>query len=475
MRVHGLPLLLLLASLAACSLTPEYRRPSAPTPMDWSEPAVNVGAAPTLVAATGLPAAWPDAVWWQGFRTPVLSALVETACRNNVDLDAALARIVQADAQVRVAGAGLWPSLDASADGGRNWRDSGRGLNGTMAYGAALSASYQVDLFGGIRSGVEAARFAAELSRFDRETVALSVVSGVASTYFQILQFRNRLTVAERNLEIAESVLRLVETRVREGATSPLDLFQQRTAVAGQRATLPSLRTQERQATNALSTLLGEVPGLVALDDTWLLEISPPPMAPGLPSDLLNRRPDIRTAEARLQAANAQIGVARAAYFPSLELTGRNGYASAALGSLFDPVGTTYSLAAGIAQGVFDGGRRDGQLDVAKARMDELIAAYRQSVLLAFADVEDALTAAANAETREALQLDAVEQAREAYRLAEARYREGATDLLAVLDAQRSLYQAEDQVVQSRFERLQAAVDLFNALGGGWAASAAPP
>ena len=158
-----------------------------------------------------------------------------------------------------------------------------------------------------------------------------------------------------------------------------------------------------------------------------------------------------------------------------MELTGRNGYASAALGSLFDPVGTTYSLAAGIAQGVFDGGRRDGQLDVAKARMDELIAAYRQSVLLAFADVEDALTAAANAETREALQLDAVEQAREAYRLAEARYREGATDLLAVLDAQRSLYQAEDQVVQSRFERLQAAVDLFNALGGGWAASAAPP
>ncbi len=469
MRVYELAVLIVLGALAACSLSPEYRRPAVPTPAAWSEPVVNVAPALMPIAAVGSPSAWPDAAWWQGFRTPALSVLVEIARRNNADLEAALARIVQADAQVRVAGAGLWPVLDASVEAGRDWRNAGRGLNGSMSYGAALTANYQVDLFGGIRAGVDAARIAAELSRFDREAVALSVVSGVAVTYFQVLQFRNRLTVAERNLEIAESVLRLVETRVREGAASPLDLYQQRTAVAGQRAALPSLRTQERQAINALSTLLGEVPGIVALDDAWLLEIAPPSVAPGLPSELLNRRPDIRTAEARLQVANAQIGVARAAYFPTVELTGRDGYASTVLSGLFDPLGTTYGLAAGIAQTVFDGGRRDGQVDVAKARQDELIAAYRQSVLVAFADVEDALTAAANAETREALQLDAVEQAREAYRLAEARYREGATDLLAVLDAQRSLYQAEDQVVQSRFERLQAAVDLFSALGGGWA------
>lgn len=474
MRVSYMLLPLLPWAIAACGLTPEYRRPAVPTPAAWSQAAVNIDPAVTPTAMAGGPSSWPDAVWWRGFHTPALSTLIEAARRNNADLEAALARIVQADAQVRVAGAGLWPAVDAAADAGRDWRNVGRGLNGSMSYGAALTASYQVDLFGGIRAGIDVARTAAELSRFDRETVALSVVSGVAVTYFQVLQFRNRIAVAERNLEIAESVLRLVETRVREGAASPLDLYQQRTAVAGQRAALPSLRTQERQAINALSTLLGEVPGIVTLDDAWLLEIAPPPVAPGMPSELLNRRPDIRTAEARLQAANAQIGVARAAYFPTVELTGRNGYASTVLSGLFDPVGTTYGLAAGIAQTVFDGGRREGQVDVAEARRGELVAAYRQSVLVAFADVEDALTAAANAESREALQLDAVEQAREAYRLAEARYREGATDLLAVLDAQRSLYQAEDQVVQSRFERLQAAVDLFGALGGGWAAGGGP-
>jgi len=466
MRARDLLLTVMLPALAACSLAPEYRRPAVAVPSAWSESAVNV---PPAAAAEGL-SPWPNADWWQGFRDPALSTLVETARRNNADLATALARVVQADAQVRVAGAGLWPTLGVAADVGRDWRDSGRGQNGSMSYGAGLTASYQVDLFGAVRSGVDAAQLAAELSRFDRETVALSVISGVAGTYFQVLQFRNRLTVAERNLEIAESVLRLVETRVREGAASPLDLYQQRTAVAGQRAAIPPLRTQERSSANALSTLLGEVPGVTTADDAWLLEIAPPPVAPGLPSDLLNRRPDIRTAEARLQAANARIGVARAAYFPTLELTGRNGYASTVLAGVFDPVGTTYGVAVGVAQTLFDGGRREGQVEVAQAQRDELVASYRQSVLAAFADVETALTTAANAETREALQFDAVEQAREAYRLAEARYREGATDLLAVLDAQRSLYQAEDQVVQARFERLQAAVDLFSALGGGWAA-----
>jgi multidrug efflux system outer membrane protein len=455
---------------AGCSLAPDYQSPDTPVPAAWSAPGINVRSQGPDGATV-----WPDVAWWRGFDDPSLNALITLAQRNNATIDAAVARIVQADAQARAAGAGLWPELSASVDTGRTWRDSGRGVQGSMAYGAALGASYQIDLFGGVRSTADAARIGAELSRYDRETVALSVVSGVAGTYFQVLQFRNRLTVALRNLEIAENVLNLVEARVNAGAASPLDLYQQRTTIAGQRAALPPLETQERQAANALSILIGEMPLNTRVDDAWLLEITPPPVAAGMPSELLTRRPDIRTAEARLRAANAQIAVARASFFPAVSLTGRFGQASDVFATLLDPVNTTFSLGVGLAETIFDGGLHEAQLDVANARRDELLHNYRQAVLTAFADVENALIAGNNAQSREALQLDAVEQAREAYRLAEARYREGATDLLSVLDAQRSLYQAEDQVVQARFERLQAAVNLFSALGGGWAAGNTVP
>ena len=260
----------------------------------------------------------------------------------------------------------------------------------------------------------------------------------------------------------------MVEARVLGGAASSLDLAQQRGVVATQRAGIPALETQARQAENALAILLGNAPAGATAVTGELMRVEPPMPAPGLPSGLLARRPDIQAAEAQLVAANAEIGAARAAFFPSVDLTGRNGYASSVLSSLFDPAGRTYSLAAGLTQSIFDGGNRSGQVDLAKARYAELIQTYRQAVISAFGDVENALVAARRTEEQEVVQSDAVEQARLAYQLADARYRAGAVDLLTVLDAQRTLYQAEDQAVQIRLARLQAAVALFKALGGGW-------
>jgi NodT family efflux transporter outer membrane factor (OMF) lipoprotein len=296
----------------------------------------------------------------------------------------------------------------------------------------------------------------------------LTVLSGVASTYFQTVQLRERLAVARRNLANAEEVLRVVRARVENGAASPLDLAQQRTVVAGQRASIPPLQAQAQQAEHALAILLGSVPAVTDIAGASVMALSPPAVTPGLPSELLIRRPDIQTAEAQLLAANAQIGVARAAFFPSIALTADGGYASATLGNLFQPSSLFAAVAASVVQPIFSGGRLEGGLDLAKARHQELIANYRKAVISAFADVEDALVAIRRTAEQEELQADALEQARLAYTLAETRYRAGAVDLLAVLDAQRTLFQAEDQLVQIRSARLQAAVDMFTALGGGW-------
>jgi NodT family efflux transporter outer membrane factor (OMF) lipoprotein len=451
-----------LAWVAGCSLIPDFVRPAAPAPAAWKNG--DAGVAPT----------WPPADWWRGFGSAPLDRLIETAQRNNYDLAAAAARVLQADAQTRIAGASLLPGLDVGASASRRWErtsgSSGRsgGTVVTTSFGASLSASYQLDLFGGNRAALAAAEASALSSRFDRETVALSVLSGVAGAYFQTLQLRERLAVARRNLANAEEVLRVVQARVDNGAASPLDLAQQRTVVAGQRAAIPPLQVQAQQSEHALALLMGSAPAATDIEGASVMQLQPPAVAPGLPSELLVRRPDIQTAEAQLVAANAQIGVARAAFFPSIALTADGGYASATLASLFQPSSLFAAVAASAVQPIFSGGRLEGGLELAKARREELIANYRKAVVSAFADVEDALVAIRRTAEQEALQADALEQARLAYDLAETRYRAGAVDLLAVLEAQRTLFQAEDQMVQIRSSRLQAAIDMFAALGGGW-------
>jgi outer membrane protein TolC len=484
-----LPLLLL---AAGCSLIPEHETPEIAPPQRWLADAAAPAVAPGTPVASAV--TWPEPGWWSLYGSPTLLRLVAAAERGNSDLGAAAARVLQAEAQRRIAGADLLPGVDASGGASQGWSFiEGEDGSDSTGFNAELAASYQLDLFGRNRAALVSAEASALASRYDRDTVALTVVSNVATTYFQLLQFRGRLAVARRNLEIAEGVLRIVEARVASGAASPLELAQQRTAVANQRASIPPLETQASQTETALAILLGVTPGgagalagglggglgggpgagLGAGLGGSLMAIEPPAVTPGLPSALLARRPDVQAAEARLLAAEADIGAARAAYFPNVELTGRGGLDITAVSAVFDPIRTSIGLVASLAQTVFDGGRIEGQVEFTEARRAELIQSYRGTVIQSFADVENALIALRKAGEQEALQLEALEQARLGYRLAEARYRAGAEDLLTVLDAQRSLYAAEDQLVQVRFARLQASVALFQALGGGWQGSAA--
>jgi NodT family efflux transporter outer membrane factor (OMF) lipoprotein len=310
--------------------------------------------------------------------------------------------------------------------------------------------------------------------------VRLTLVAGVASGYFQLLSLRGRLLIAMENLAIAERVFKLVDARARYGAVSALDVARQRAAVLSQRATIPPLELAERQTLFALAILAGRQPeGFAAASPApGLSALVVPEVVAGVPSSLLLRRPDLASAEAQMAAANASVAAARAALLPGISLTGSAGLASDVLLNFLSAPTATIAIGASLLAPIFDGGRLRAQVDVAASRERELAEAYRKAVLAALSDVEGALAARSRNAAQFGLQQQVVVEARRALRLAEVRYREGADDLLTVLDAQRTLFQAEDQMAQLQLLRLQAAVGLFKALGGGWTASdmaAAPP
>jgi len=267
---------------------------------------------------------------------------------------------------------------------------------------------------------------------------------------------------------VAERVLAVVDSRVRNGAVSQLDLARQQAAVLTQRAAIPPLELQERQTLFALAILLGRAPEGFDTTASTLAALSVPRVAPGLPAQLLVRRPDLASAEALLAAANADVVAARAALLPSISLTGSAGLASETLFNFLNAPTAALVLGASLLQPIFNGGRLRAQVDAASSRERELVENYRKAVLAALADVESALAAGGRTTTQELLQEKVAEQARLALKLAEIRYREGADDLLTVLDAQRTLFQADDQLAQIRLARLQASIGLFKALGGGW-------
>lgn len=303
-------------------------------------------------------------------------------------------------------------------------------------------------------------------SRFDRETVRLTLLAGVANGYFQLLSLRGRLAIARENLAIAERVFKVVDSRVRNGAASGLDLALQRAAVLTQKAGILPLEVQERQILFALAILLGRAPEGFDTAAASLAALAVPNVAPGLPAQLLRRRPDLASAEAQLAAANANVAVARAALLPSISLTASAGLASDVLLNFLNGPTAALAIGASLLQSIFDGGRLGAQVDITESRQRELVQAYRKAVFAALADVEGALAAAARLAAQEQLQEQVVEKTRLALRLAEIRYREGADDLLTLLLAQRSLFQAEDQSAQIRLSRLQAAIGLYKAIGG---------
>ncbi len=422
-------------------------------------------------------AALPPLDWWRAFRSRELSDIMATAREANLDIAAAVARIVQADAQARIAGAALLPAVGLGASATRMRSSRSASMGGTPgALGSAerdllstsLTASYELDFWGKNRAALRAAEETAVATRFDREVVALSTMATTANAYFQVLAAQDRLRVQRNNYTSANHVLDLIKQRFNAGTASQLDVAQQQSLADTVRAALPLLEQTVWQNKVALALLMARPPERVTIRGGSLDRIAVPRITPGLPSELLTQRPDIREAEARLAAANANVYNARAQFLPSIALTGEGGYQSAVLKTLLRPESAFYTLTAGLTQPIFQGGALLGNLDLQKGMQDELLQNYRKAVLQGFTDVETALDAVRQTALREQLQRAVVKSSRQAFDISEQRLREGTIDLVTVLQTQQTLFSAEDLLVQARLARMQAVVSLYQALGGGW-------
>jgi len=444
-------------ALSACSLTPAMPQADVVVPTQWSK-----------MAADDAGAVAPE--WWRAYRSPALDQLIGEAMAANHDLAAAVARIEQARASAHSARAALLPTVGAAASASRDRRSEG----GTRSYSedaqASVSISYELDLFGGNRAAADASAARLASAQSSRDEVLLILQADVANAWFQWLAFNERLAIGRENLRAAEELLRLVTVRFDNGAVSALDVAQQRTTLLNIRAQLPLLEQSVVETRNALAVLLGRAPQGFIAPDGELAALTLPQINPGQPAELLLRRPDIRGVEADLIAANGDIGAARAALLPSLDISA----SSAALGLLDGGTTTLSGIAASLAQTLFAGGRLRSQLAATEAVRTELVERYAQTVLVSLQEVEDSLSAVGTGEQREVLLAQTAEQAREAYRLASVRYDSGAQDLLTVLDSLRSRLSADDSLVQARLARYVTSTTLVKALGGGWASPAAP-
>lgn len=434
--------------------------------------------APTGFRAGGaeaVPAAAPDPAWWRAFGTPELDRLMQAAMAQNLDIAAAVARLRQADAQIRVAGAALLPQVNASGEYGRA-RSTGRVpdsvAGGRDTYTAALAISYIVDLWGEYRATLSAARASAEATRYAVGVLTLQIQVSVANSYFAVIGAREQLAIQRSNIEAATRNLNILRQRQSVGTATGLDVAQQETVLATQRAAVPPLQLTADQNLFALATLTGMTPDRIEVASARLPALRVPVVQPGLPSEVLLRRPDVRQAEASLAGASASVTAARAALFPSLSLTAQGGIQSMAMRTLLYPGSTFYSIAAGLAAPIFDGGTRRAQLEGARGREAELLASYRRAILAALQDTEASLAALQRNNELVAEQTARVNAAQTAYNVADAQFRVGTVDLLTVLNTQTNLFTARNALAQAQAARLQSAAGLFAALGGGWDADA---
>jgi outer membrane protein, multidrug efflux system len=418
----------------------------------------------------------PAVDWWRGFRSHELAALMDAAQLYNLDIAVAMAQIIQADAQVGVSGAPLLPTLTGNASAERqkqssaNSISSGQGFGGTTfnTFQTGLTASYILDFWGKNRAALYAAEENATASRYNREVVTLTAIVTVANTYFQVLAAQDQLRVTRRNLEAAERILSLIKKQFAGGTASQLDVSQQEALAATQRAAIPPLEVTLGQNIAALAVLVGRAPANFTVHGGSTSQIVVPRVTPGLPSELLYQRPDIRQAEAALATSNFSVESARAAFFPQIQLTGTTGFQSAALASLFTPGAWFYTLTASLTQPIFDGFLLESQLKQAKGVQLQNLQTYRKAVLSAFSDVEKALIALQKFTLQERLQLQVVAASRQAFEIAEKQLSGGTINLITLLQAEQTLFTAENNLVTVRLSKLQAASSLFQALGGGW-------
>ncbi|HZP92049.1 MAG TPA: efflux transporter outer membrane subunit [Burkholderiales bacterium] len=463
--IRYLPALLAVVLAGCTTVGPDYKRPQIDTPRAWPD-------------QTAAPAKVPDR-WWTLYGDAVLDALVDEALRHNTDIAQAVARVDEARAQLKSVDADRYPRVGANASAYR-YRASEKsalwfpGFNPYYRdYAAELTASWEIDLWGRVRRATEAARADVATSEADRDAVRLVVAASVARGYFTLRALDAQVDLTRRTLETRLEGLKLQQLRYTSGVSSEYDLRQIEADTEAARALLPDLERTRAQQENALAVLLGRSPRAIVerhLDIGAAIEaLTVPPAVPaGLPSDLLERRPDIREAEQQLVSANARIGLARAAYFPTLSLTGALGTESAGLSDLFSAPARLWSFGTSAAATIFDAGRIAAGVEAAQARQRQLLAAYQASTQNAFREVLDALVA--QRKSKEVLDAEQarVKALKQAYDLAKMRYDSGVASLLDLLDAERNLLNADLSRIDAQRAQLAASADLFKALGGGW-------
>ena len=471
MRYQPIAFVAAAVSLAGCTVGPNYVRPTVPAPAAFRAPEpLPAGEAASLA----------DLKWFEVFQDPQLQDLIRTALAQNYDLREAVARVVEARANLGVARSQQLPQIGASGsveltrlsrDGStplpasflpsqnRNWGEAGLNI-----------LSYEFDIWGRVRRANEAARANLLGAEENRKAVVTTLVSEVASDYFNLLQLDYELEISNSTLATRRESLQLTQQRQGGGVSTLLDLRQAEELVSSAAATIPQLQQQVGQTENDISLLLGKPPADIERNANFLAQKMPADTPAGLPSQLLERRPDIRAAEQALIAANANIGVAKAAYFPQISLSGFLGGQSTQLSSLFSGPHSAWSFVPQVTQPIFAGGRLKSGVRLAEAERDEALAQYQKSIVTAFTEVSDALIARQRAHESRIEQEKLVTATTDRKRLAYLRYRGGVDTQLNALDADRDLFQAQLTLAQLRLQEMLSVVQLYKALGGGWQA-----
>lgn len=456
-------------ALGGCSFAPIYQRPDVPIPTQWQ---VSIQQANDFA----------NTAWWKQFQDPVLDDLIQTALQENKEVQIAAARVEEYMGRYGVTRSAQFPQVGANADAARTRLSENppqtTGENPGNSFQVDLGVSFELDLWGKLRNATEVARAQLLATEEARRTVILTLVSQLAISYMQLLDYDQQLAVTRATLQTRSESVRINGLRFKAGLISELDYQQAVAEYQSAAVQVPLLERLIALQENAISLLLGRNPGKISRGVT-LDRLAMPQVPGGLPSELLERRPDIRQAEQQLIAANAQIGVAKAAFYPSIALTGLLGVSSTDLSDLFEGPSRTWQFAGALAQPIFTGGALTGQLQVAEAVQKQAVLNYQQVIQTAFAEVDNSLVSVAK--LREQLKDQAAQvQALQRYLdLATLRYKNGYTDYLTVVDAERNLYSAQLQYVQSQGDLFRAMVSLYKALGGGWVEEAermtAPP
>ena len=460
---HRLVLLSIALLASGCTLGPNYKRPIVAVPGSYR------GMIPEQTTQTQI-ASLGDQKWWEIFQDEQLRAFIRTALQQNYDLRIAASRVIEAQAQVGITRADQFPSLSGGAGIAdlRSAQSKFLPAFETSTGQVNLSAAWELDFWGKFRRATEAARANLLASEWARQEVVSTLVANVSAAYFQLRALDLQLEISKRTLDSRQESLRLTRVLANGGATSLLDVRQAEQLVFTASTEVPALEQQIVQQENFLSILLGQNPGDITRGQTLTEQRQPPQVPPGLPSSLLERRPDIREAEAQLIAANAQIGVARAAYFPEISLNGNGGFESSALTGLFNGPAGAWSFGASLTEPIFTAGRLRSGVRLAEARQETAVLLYQQSIQAAFRSVSDGLVAYRKTHEFRVQQESLFQSAQDAARLSRMRYTGGATGYLEVLTNETNAFSAELGLAQARLNELLALVQLYESLGGGW-------